>query len=106
MIVGEGVSTRSAGGKDRGRQGRGVGGVGRGRRAPERAGRGWPARGGGWQGLRRHPRGCGVKSDLSIFLSIWVASEGWGRRAGGEGQAVACPRGRARRVVLASGLGR
>src|SRR6187455_1575225 len=53
MIVGEGVSTRSAGGKDRGRQGRGVGGVGRGRRAPERAGRGWPARGGGWQGLRR-----------------------------------------------------
>ena len=28
MIVGEGVSTRSAGGKDRGRQGRGVGGVG------------------------------------------------------------------------------
>src|SRR4030095_5001542 len=63
MIVGEGVSTRSAGGKDRGRQGRGVGGVGRGRRAPEGgrrgrrapegAGGGWPARGGGWQGLRR-----------------------------------------------------
>src|SRR5512133_2631939 len=55
MIVGEGVSTRSASGKDPGRQrrGRGGGGIGRGRWAPERAGRGWPARGSGWQGLRR-----------------------------------------------------
>ena len=46
MIVGEGVSTRSASGEDRGRRGRRVGGIGRGRWVPERAGRRWPARDG------------------------------------------------------------
>src|SRR5690349_11417116 len=103
MIVGEGVSTRSAGGRERGRQGRGVGGVGRGWRAPERAGRGWPVRGGGRQG-------CGGSPVQGGDVGAVVCDAAGALEGGGQPRTLpavpARPRTVARRRILLSAVDR